>query len=314
VVTEINWRSTRVRNNVDVSFDIPNSQLAKATIVNLYYPSARHAARVRVSVDHRVPPNEVKDAMIRAASTAAGVLQDPPVKVFLIDFAESAVQYEIKFWLMDGRVFPDIIDGIRTNVWYEFSRRGIRLAFSTQQIEIARNGRSARRVSIDPELLAAQPLFSCLDHDQLTRLAAGARTIRFGKGERIIRQGDAGDSMFILSHGTAEVLAEKEDRSWLVATLGAGDCFGEISLLTGEPRSATVIAKFDCEVVEIEKQTIGHLLREHPELADALSETVVTRRSATAMQLANTPDNGENLQLVNSKEGFLKRLRQFFQL
>jgi CRP-like cAMP-binding protein len=169
-------------------------------------------------------------------------------------------------------------------------------------------------VDIDPKLLAAQPLFSCLDTDQLAMLAGGARRIRFGRGERIIRQGDAGDSMFILSHGTAEVLAEKEGRSWPVATLSAGDCFGEISLLTGEPRSATVVAKFDCEVVEIEKQTIGILLREHPELADSLRETVVARRSATALQLANTPENGENLQLVASKEGFLKRLRQFFQL
>lgn len=313
-VFEINWRSTRFRNNDDVSFDIPNSQLAKATIVNLYYPSPRHAARVRVSVDHRVPPNEVKEAMIRAASTATGVLQDPPVKVFLIDFAESAVQYEIKFWLIDGRVFPDIIDGVRTNVWYELNRRGIRLAFSTQQIEIARNGRSAPPGQIDPTFLGAQPLFSCLDDDQLTRLASGSRRIRFGRGERIIQQGDAGDSMFILSRGTAEVLAEKDARLLPVATLSAGDCFGEISLLTGEPRSATVVAKFDCEVVEIEKETIGLLLREHPELADSLSETVLARRSATAIQLANTPENGEHLQFATSKEGLLRRLRQFFRL
>jgi small-conductance mechanosensitive channel len=136
-VVEINWRSTRLRNNDDVSFDIPNNQLAKATIVNLYYPSRKHASRVRVSVDHRVPPNEVKDAMSKAAAATPGVLRDPAVKVFLIDFAESAVQYEIKFWLMDGRLFADIIDGVRTNVWYELNRRGIRLAFSTQQIELA---------------------------------------------------------------------------------------------------------------------------------------------------------------------------------
>jgi small-conductance mechanosensitive channel/CRP-like cAMP-binding protein len=313
-VAEINWRSTRFRNNDDVSFDIPNSQLAKATIINLYYPSPRHAARVRVSVDHRVPPNEVKDAMSRAASTAPGVLQDPPVKVFLIDFAESAVQYEIKFWLMDGRVLPDIIDRVRTNVWYELNRRGIRLAFSTQQIEISRNARFARKAGVDAGFLAAQPLFSCLDNDQLAQLAGEARITRFGRGERIIRQGDAGESMFILSRGTAEVHAEKEARSLPVATLSPGDCFGEISLLTGEPRSATVIAKTDCEVVEIEKQTIGILLRQHPELADSLSETVVARRSATAMQLANAPENGENLQLVSSKESFLERLRQFFRL
>ena len=148
-VVELNWRSTRFRNNDDVSFDIPNSQLAKATIINLYYPSRRHAARVRISVDHRIPPNEVKDAMYQAASAAPGVLRDPPVKVFLIDFGESAVQYEIKFWLMDGKLFADIIDDVRTNVWYELNRRGIRLAFSTQQIELVRGDRLPRKREMD---------------------------------------------------------------------------------------------------------------------------------------------------------------------
>src|ERR1700731_2700613 len=222
-VVEINWRSTRFRHNDEVSFDIPNNQLAKATIVNLYYPSRRHAARVRVSVDHRIPPNEVKDAMYQAASAAPGVLRDPPPKVFLIDFAESAVQYEIKFWLMDGRVFPDIIDGVRTNVWYELNRRSIRLAFSTQQIELVRGGRLTRAREAELELLARQPLFSSLDQIQLNHLAIGSRRVRFGKGERIISQGDAGNSMFILATGKADVLVEREGRTQLVGSLTAGD-------------------------------------------------------------------------------------------
>src|SRR5271165_5189764 len=255
-VVEINWRSTRFRNNDDVSVDIPNNQLAKATIVNLYYPSRRHAARVRVSVDHRVPPNEVKDAMYQAASAAPGVLREPAPKVFLIDFAESAVQYEIKFWLVDGRVFPDIIDGVRTNVWYELNRRGIRLAFSTQQIEIVRGVRFARTHEVDLSLLANQPLFSSLDQNQLNHLALGSRRIRFGQGEKIISQGDAGNSMFVLATGKAEVQVERDGRYQEVGSLVAGDCFGEISLLTGEPRSATVMAALDCEVLEIEQQTM----------------------------------------------------------
>jgi small-conductance mechanosensitive channel/CRP-like cAMP-binding protein len=313
-VVELNWRSTRFRNNDDVSFDIPNSQLAKATIVNLYYPSPKHAARVRLSVDHRVPPNEVKDALRQAASAAPGVLRDPPVKVFLIDFAESAVQYEVKFWLMDGRVFPDIIDGVRTNVWYELNRRGIRLAFSTQQIELVRGVRLTRTREMDLKLLASQPLFSSLDQIQLEHLALGSRRIRFGKGERIISQGDAGNSMFILATGKAEVHVQREGRSQPVGALAAGDCFGEISLLTGEPRSATVLATLDCEVIEIEQETVGILLREHPELAESLSDTVVARRSATETQLASAPTNGAGPEMDATKEGFLRRLRKFFQL
>ena len=313
-VVELNWRSTRFRNNDEVSFDIPNSQLAKATIVNLYYPSRRHAARVRVSVDHRVPPNDVKDAMYQAAAAAPGVLLDPPPKVFLIDFAESAIQYEIKCWLMDGRVFPDIVDGVRTNVWYELNRRGIRLAFSTQQIELVRPAHVARTREIDLQLLASQPLFSSLDQIQMDHLALGSRRVRFGKGERIISQGDEGNSMFVLAKGKAEVQVTREGRSQPVGNLVAGDCFGEISLLTGEPRSATILATRDCEVLEIEQETIGILLREHPELAESLSETVVARRSATETQLASAPANGDDLETDATKEGFLRRLRKFFQL
>ncbi len=313
-VVELNWRSTRFRNNDDVSFDIPNSQLAKATIVNLYYPSRRHAARVRVNVDHRVPPNEVKDAMLQAASAAAGVLRDPPVKVFLIDFGESAVQYEIKFWLMDGKLFADIIDGVRTNVWYELNRRGIRLAFSTQQIELVRAGRVARTREIDLELLSNQALFSSLEPMQLDHLALGSRRIRFGRGERIISQGEAGNSMFILVSGKAEVQVERDGRSQAVGTLVAGECFGEMSLLTGEPRSATVLATLDCEVLEIAQETIGILLRDHPDLAESLSDTVVARRSATESQFASVPANGEGPEMDTTKEGLLRRLRKFFQL
>jgi CRP-like cAMP-binding protein len=313
-VVELNWRSTRLRNNDDVSFDIPNSQLAKATIVNLYYPSRRHAARVRVSVDHRIPPNDVKDAMYQAAAAAPGVLRDPPPKIFLIDFAESAVQYEIKFWLMDGRVFADIIDGVRTNVWYELNRRGIRLAFSTQLIELVRPVHLARTREIDVQLLASQSLFSSLDQIQMDHLALGSRRIRFGRGEKIISQGDPGNSMFILAKGKAEVQVAREGQSRPVGNLVAGDCFGEISLLTGEPRSATVLATLDCEVLEIEQETIGILLREHPELAESLSETVVARRSATETQLASAPANGDDPERDVTKEGLLRRLRKFFQL
>jgi CRP-like cAMP-binding protein len=188
------------------------------------------------------------------------------------------------------------------------------LAFTTQQIELVRGARLARSREGDSGLLASQPLFSSLDQIQLNYLALGSRRVRFGKGERIISQGDAGNSMFILATGKAEVLVEREGRAQLVGSLVAGDCFGEISLLTGEPRSATVLATLDCEVLEIEQETIGILLREHPELADSLSETVVARRSATETQLAAAASNGDGPARDADKESFLRRLRKFFQL
>src|SRR5882757_1837660 len=98
-VMEINWRSTRLRTNDAIYLDIPNNEIVRTTIVNLHYPTEIHAMRIRVGVDYNMPPNRVKDALYRAASAANGVLKEPRVKVFLVDFADHAVTYEIKFYM-----------------------------------------------------------------------------------------------------------------------------------------------------------------------------------------------------------------------
>src|SRR5881397_2267832 len=87
-VMEINWRSTRLRTNDGIYLDIPNNEMVSHTIVNLHYPTEVHAMRIRVGLDYKNPPNRVKDALFRAASTAEGVLAQPSVKIYLVDFAD----------------------------------------------------------------------------------------------------------------------------------------------------------------------------------------------------------------------------------
>src|SRR5216117_878093 len=96
-VMEINWRSTRLRTNDGIYLDIPNNEMVSHQIVNLHYPTEVHAMRIRVGVEYKNRPNLVKDALFRAASTANGVLTEPKTRIFLVDFAESAVIYEIKY-------------------------------------------------------------------------------------------------------------------------------------------------------------------------------------------------------------------------
>src|SRR5437868_11825534 len=98
-VREINWRSTRLCTNDTIYLDIPNNEMVRQTIVNLHYPTEVHAMRIRVGIDYNVPPNIVKDVLGRAAQSAKNVLPNPPVRVFLIDFADHAVTYEIKFYM-----------------------------------------------------------------------------------------------------------------------------------------------------------------------------------------------------------------------
>src|ERR1043165_9829434 len=137
-VMEINWRSTRFRTNDGIYLDIPNYQIARNTIINLHYPTEVHAMRLRVGVDYDVPPNRVKDALHRAATSAEGVLPEPPTKVYVMDFADSAVIYEIKFSMGNHRYYNDVCDAIRTNIWYEFKRQQISIPFPIRTLHVQR--------------------------------------------------------------------------------------------------------------------------------------------------------------------------------
>src|SRR6266496_347814 len=250
-VMEINWRSTRLRTNDAIYLDIPNNEMVGHTIVNLHYPTEVHAMRIRVGVEYKNPPNRVKDAMLRAASTAEGVLPEPKVKVFLVDFADSAVIYEIKFYMGNHARINEINDAVRTNVWYELKRQRITIPFPIRTLHVER--KAVQPVQEEREearvILRDEPLFECLSDAQIDNLVKDARLNHFGRGERVIQEGAEGDSMFVLLRGAAQVSVSKNGSSIPVASLSAGDCFGEMSLLTGERRAATVRAESDCYVM-----------------------------------------------------------------
>src|SRR6266478_9127721 len=123
-VREINWRSTRLCTNDDIYLDIPNNEMVSHEIVNLHYPTEIHAMRIRVGIDYSVPPNRVKDVLGQAAQGAKNVVPNPPVRVFLVDFADHAVIYEIKYYMGNHSRINETNDSVRTNVWYELKRQG----------------------------------------------------------------------------------------------------------------------------------------------------------------------------------------------
>src|SRR2546423_2973495 len=234
-VMEINWRSTRLRTNDGIYLDIPNNEIVKSTIVNLHYPTEVHAMRIRVGVDYNVPPNRVKDALGRAAQNAMNVLPVPRVRVFLVDFADHAVIYEIKFYMGNHARINETNDSIRTNVWYELKRQRIKIPYPIRTLQVE----SRRTTAADEDhedarnILRGEPLFDCLSDDQINNLVKQSSLNHFGRGERVIEEGAEGDSMFILLRGSAQVSIAKNGSTIPVAVLRSGDCFGEMSLLTG---------------------------------------------------------------------------------
>src|SRR3989442_2895107 len=170
-VREINWRSTRLCTNDDIYLDIPNNEMVSHQIVNLHYPTEIHAMRIRVGVEYHVPPNRVKDALVRAAQSANNVLAHPPVRVFLVDFGDHAVIYEIKFYMGNHSRINEINDAVRTNVWYELKRQGITIPFPIRTLHVERRAPAAYEDYDEARtILREEPLFECLSDAQIDNL------------------------------------------------------------------------------------------------------------------------------------------------
>ena len=133
---------------------------------------------------------------------------------------------------------------------------------------------------MDPrELLGMISFFSeALNGDELFQLAVGARRREFPAGAVIIRENEPGDSMFVIESGEVAVTVDGESEP--VANLFAGDFVGEMSLLTGEPRNATVTAVEAVAAYEIGKQALAPVLAESPALDERFAETMEMRQIA----------------------------------
>ena len=127
-------------------------------------------------------------------------------------------------------------------------------------------------------LIAAVPIFTLLEHSERQALSRAARPLTLGPTERLIVQGQEGGSLFVLAEGEVEVVLRREDGSdRVVDTMGKGAVIGEMSLLTGARRNATVRALEGAVVYEIGSEQFGPILGDHPELVDALTELMAER-------------------------------------
>lgn len=307
-VTEITWRATKIQTKTGNLVIVPNNIVGKEAITNYSEPMSPTRLFVEVGTGYQIPPNVVREAILTALTRCPRVLNEPKADVVLVDFGASALIFRARFWVQDFETDERARDEVRTAIYYEFRRRDIEIPWPIQ-IEYQRHELptdvDAIRSRYESQIAAA-PIFAVVEPAVHTALAAAARERLFGRGEVVVMEGDPGASMFLVTDGSLVITAGPDRRE--VAVTETGGYFGEMSLLTGDPRSATVTARLDSTVLEISAEAFGAHVRSHPGVLEALAEAAVTRRhelDAVKAAPGATPA---------AKASLLARMRTFFRL
>lgn len=312
-IVEVNWRSTRLRTIDDIYLDIPNSNITKQTVINYDYPSKLHAMLLEIGLEYDAPPAKVKDVLVEAALSCSHVLREPRPNVYLKEFGDWAITYELRFWIDDHNIHKDAYSEIRTNLWYSLRRHDISIPYPIQGEYHQEFRPSAETGDAVRRALKQAVFYPCLTVSQFEEILQAAKCVTFGGGENIITQGDAAGPMYILMSGEADVLVDSGGHSTCVARIKCGDCIGEVSVLTGDARSATVRAVTDCQAVEVSKSTLAPVAASSPEFLEALSDLLAQRRLQNEGKVAEASGARSERQKDYSA-GFLQKLKSFFEI
>jgi small-conductance mechanosensitive channel len=277
-VAEVTWRATKLRTKSGNFVVLPNNVVAKEAITNFSEPLAPTMLTVDVGASYLAPPNQAKAAIMEALRHSSRVLAAPAPDVLLQAFDASAITYRARFWIADYETDEPSRDEVRTAIYYSFQRHGIEIPWPIQvQYERPWREPDAReQIERQERLLGSIDLFGSLSAEIRHEIAASSPMGVYGSGETIVRQGEEGQSMFVIVDGTVSVVLEPSRNE--VAQIQSGGYFGEMSLLTGEPRTATVLALGDVVVIEIAADLFRRVGVAHPEAIETIGAAAMTRR------------------------------------
>ncbi len=327
LVKEIRWRHTSIETRNWDTVVIPNSVLMKSqvTVLGRHSGSPRqHRQWIYFNVDFRYSPNDVIEAVQSAlrAEAITNISRNPQPDCILLDFLESYARYAVRYWLTDLAADDPTNSVVRTRVYFALRRVNIPLSMPAHSIFVTEDDASRRERKADEELtdrteaISRLELFETLTEDERRGLASGLKFAPFVRGEAMTRQGAEAHWLYLINKGKAEVRVTVDDSkaSEKVATLGAGDFFGEMGLMTGEPRSATVVALSDVECYRLDKSTFQSTLRSRPEIAEDISTILAKRRVELEAAKEGLTDETKHLRLRHHQSALLKRIQNFFTL
>lgn len=314
-IVGISWKSTQLLTREQVLIYIPNSILAASTFSNFSKPTKQKIARIYIGLEYDAPYNKVKQVITEVTDQHPRILKRPPVIIRLIEFGDFAITYEIRVWHNSYAYEPQLQADIYQQLWYALRRNNIRIPFPIRDVQhhhIVQKQKEKQMVSLQTEIqgiMKQVPILATLSDANLEKLASMVEVEMFGAGELIVQEGEKGDSMYIIRSGSCDVMQKGADgRLMLLTTMIAGEFFGEISLLTGSKRTATIKTNEDTSLIFINKTVFSKIMRDDPIISEQIAQAVVERQERKGVDMDNLEEIG-----TKSKK-FLAKVKLFLGL
>ncbi|HEY8149897.1 MAG TPA: mechanosensitive ion channel family protein [Vicinamibacteria bacterium] len=316
-VEQVSWRAMRLRTWDGDTLTVPNNEVARHAVLNYSHPRAAHSRTIGIGVNYHTPPNRVI-GVLRNVIEQVGLPAEPPSSVRMVGYHDSAIHYEIRYCFAAYEDYRRLESELYRLIWYHFRRHGIEIPFPVRDVFLHRAAPAvqSRETPADrlERALRTVDLFRPLSDDELRKVMGRSRPLHYAAGERVIEEGSPGDSFFIIDQGQVRVSKRMGGADREIARLMEGQFFGEMALLTGERRSATIEAATDVDLFMIDKGAFQEIMAANPSIAVDISTLLSERREALtqAQDDLTAPVMAQGAREL--KNDILGRIRAYFGL
>jgi small-conductance mechanosensitive channel len=277
-VVEMNWRAVRMVTVQGRTIVFPNNALSRREFVNLSLPERFFRSVKKIVVDFNVPAERAADIIMSAIRATPGVVQSQKPLVLIDELSERGTLFSYHFWVPD---YPDMFmieRQVVENVLHFLDQAGHGPSYPKLEADIAWHHVSEIDASMDvPDLLHRVPLFSELSEDERIRLANYAKEIRASAGETLVAEGKHGTSLFVVLTGLVSAYKSVNGERHSIGIVEPGKVFGEMAMLTDEPRSATIVAEVDSVLLEIKREALKKIVEDNPGIVEQLGRIQASR-------------------------------------
>ncbi len=315
-VLTITWARTILQTKDGDHVFVPNVEFHHKIFKNFTYRNKNHRCLIKIRAGYGVPPLKVKETLLTCAEGVPGVLLEPGPDIYLPRYGEYAVDYALVFWIKEYSQWWEISTLVANRIWYAFRRKGIDIPYPIRTLRMSKHDPVYKSEQDMESLWSKIDLFRVLSPEESKFLMERALKQTYLLGEVVVRQNDFGGSFYLVLSGSLEVVRRtKESKRIVMGKLVAGQFFGELSLLTGERRSATVQVVEDSELLRLEKNDFQEILRKRPDLMEKLAEVLVSRQSSiNELTLRAETSLPGTSAMEKRKSTVVQKIKDFFNL